>query len=503
MKITRREAIKLGLLGSSTLLSPLGFPDIALAQFSPQIQPFQLPFRVPPVLKPVRSDQTTDYYEITMQKSQVEILPGRSTPIWGYNGITPGPTIRQRGGKRSEGGRGSVVRFINHLDINTVIHLHGMASLPQYDGYAEDFIPPNHYKDYIYPNDRAATLWYHDHTVHQTSRNVYMGLAGMYIVEDQLERDLPLPKGDYDVPLIIQDKIFATNGSLIFDDRGQKGVYGDVVLVNGVPWPRMEVANRKYRFRVVNASASRTYQLTLNTGDDLIVIGTDAGLMGAPVPTKNLRIGIAERYEFIIDFSKYPIGTQIELRSPVLPSNIDRDIRTQRIMRFDVVRQESDNSSIPSEPRKFNPLLASSAVRTRTFRFERNGGQWKINGRTWDKTRVDANPGYGDTEIWRLVNTGGSWVHPVHIHLVDSQILDRNGRPPLPYERGWKDVFYVADGETVRIIAKFGPNVGKYMIHCHNIVHEDHDMMTQFQVGQGGFDPLTADPARPLPAPPL
>ena len=503
MKITRREAIKLGLIGGGTFLSPLGFPDLALAQFSPQIQPFQLPFRVPPLLQPVRSDDAPDYDEITMRQANVELLPGRSTRIWGYNGITPGPTIRQRGGKQKDGGRTSVVRFINNLDARKVIHLHGMASLPQYDGYAEDFIPPGYYKDYIYPNDRAATLWYHDHALHETSRNVYMGLAGMYIVQDQIELDLPLPKGDYDVPLIIQDKIFGSDGSLIFDDKGQRGLYGDVILVNGVPWPRMEVANRKYRFRVVNASASRTYHLTLSTGDKLTVIGTDAGLMGAPVETKTLRVGVAERYEFVIDFAKYPLGTRIELQNSASSINVDRDLRSQKITRFEVVRQERDDSAIPNELRKFTPLLASSAVRTRTLRFERNGGQWKINGRTWDKKRVEANPDFGDTEIWTLVNTGGGWVHPVHVHLVDSQILNRNGLPPLPQERGWKDVFFLGESETVRIIARFGPNQGKYMIHCHNIVHEDHDMMTQFEVGKGGFDPITAAPAQPLPAPPL
>lgn len=497
MNMTRREAIKLGLIGSGALLLPFGYPSSALAQFSPQIKRFELPFRVPPVLQPVRSDATTDYYEIAMQKSRVEILPGFSTEIWGYNGITPGPTIRQRRGRQS------VVRFINNLDEEMSIHLHGMASLPQYDGYAEDLIQPGYYKDYIYPNNRASTLWYHDHALHKTSRHVYMGLAGMYIVEDDFEESLLLPRREYEVPLIIQDKLFATDGSLIFDDLGQKGVYGDVILVNGVPWPRMEVASRKYRFRVLNAGASRTCQLALSTGDDLIVIGTDAGLISAPVNTKTLRIGMAERYGFIIDFSKYPVGTKIVLQNFSDSSNVDRDTRTTEIMMFEVVRQESDDSFIPNTLRPVPPIPVSSAVRTRTFRFGRNGGQWKINNQIWDKNRVDGNPGFDTVEIWTLINSGGSWVHPVHIHLVDLQLLDRNGRPPLPYERGWKDVFLVGDSETVRVITRFGPNQGKYMMHCHNIVHEDHDMMTQFEVGAGGPDPIKAAPAKRLPAPPL
>lgn len=251
MKITRRKAIELGLVSGGALLSPFGFPDFALAQLSPQIPRFEMPFRIPPVLPPVRSgltkdingkDVPTDYYEIVMKKSQVDILPGLSSEIWSYNGITPGPTIRQNRDRLS------VVRFINKLDIPTSIHLHGMASDPEYDGYAEDLIPPGYYKDYKYPNNRASTLWYHDHAIHQTSRNVYMGLAGMYIVDDGVEQSLNLPQGEYEIPLIIQDKKFAIDGSLIFDNKGQRGIYGDVMLVNGVPWPRMEVANRKYRF---------------------------------------------------------------------------------------------------------------------------------------------------------------------------------------------------------------------------------------------------------------
>lgn len=511
-RITRREALKLGVFAASgSLLLPIALQrrGYAATAGSPQPTPFQVKLPIPPVLKPVRRDETTDYYQIAMKKSQVEILPGLKTEIWAYNGISPGPTIIQRGGPGALGGRQSVVRFINNLGKPTVVHLHGMASLPQYDGYAEDLVLPGKYKDYIYPNNRAATIWYHDHATHETARNVYMGLAGMYIVQDDVELALPLPKGKYDVPLVIQDKIFAKNGSLIFDDDfdhnnndHHQGLMGDVILVNGAPWPRMEVANRKYRFRVLNASSSRAYKLALNTGDDLIVIGTDSGLMGAPVRTKDLRIAMAERYEFIIDFSKYPIGTQVVLQNRSLPNNIDYD-GTNKIMRFDVVRQERDDSSIPSTLRTFQPILVSSAVRTREWAFEHRDDMWVINGKIWNKNRVDANPNLGDVEIWRFINNARNWFHPVHVHLVDFQILDRNRQPPLPYERGWKDVVYLGEGDDIRVIARFGPHQGKYMIHCHNTVHEDHDMMTQLQVGRGGPDPITTAPAKPLPAPPL
>ena len=496
-RITRREALKLGALasGSSLLLSvALGYRGYTAGIGSPKVKPFTLPFRVPPVLQPVRSDATTDYYELKMCKASIEILPGKQTLIWGYNGIFPGPTIKQRQDRQS------VIRFINDLGTSTSVHLNGMASLPQYDGYAQDLTPPGYYKDYIYPNNRAATMWYHDHAIHETAHNVYMGLAGMYLVQDDLELDLPLPKGDYDVPLFLMDKIFADNGEQIFDDQGKTSLMGDVITVNGVQWPRMEVANRKYRFRLLNGSISRAYNLALSTGDNFIMIGTDGGLMSEPIPTKNFRIAMAERYEFIIDFSKYPLGTQVVLQNLQFPTN-NYD-GTNQIMRFDVVREESDDSSIPSKLRHVEAISTDEAVRFREFRYDWIGGVWTINAKTWEKNRVDGNPQLGDVEIWRLSNNTGGWFHPIHLHLIDCQILDRNGNKPFPYERGWKDVFYVGENESVRVIGKFGPHTGLFMSHCHNAVHEDYDMMNQFQVGQGGSDPMSA-PAQPLPAPPL
>ncbi len=498
-KISRRDALKFGALAGGSLLLPIGLQSRSYAgdAGSPKVAPFSLPFKVPPVLSPVRSDATTDYYQINVNKTQVNILPGRSTEVFSYNGTIPGPTIIQRQGRQS------VVRFINNsIETPTSTHLHGMASLPQYDGYAEDLIAPGQYKDYIYPNNRAATLWYHDHAIHKTAPNVYKGLAAFYLVQDDVEMGLNLPKGAYDVPLLLKDLIFSANGSLVYDDKGESSLMGDVITVNGVPWPRMEVANRKYRFRLLNGSNSRSYRLALSNGGKFTMIGTDAGLMGSPVDVTDFRIGMAERYEFVIDFSKYPVGTKIVLKNLQPPNNINYD-GTDVVMRFDIVRQESDPSSVPSTLRPYNLIPASSAVRTREFRYERTNGLWVINGKTWNVNRFDANPQLNDIEIWRLYNNSGGWFHPIHLHLLDMQLLDRNGNPPFAYERGFKDVFYVGENESLRVIGKFGPNSGAYMSHCHNTVHEDHDMMNQFMVGQGGPNPITTAPAKPLPAPPL
>jgi hypothetical protein len=270
----------------------------------------------------------------------------------------------------------------------------------------------------------------------------------------------------------------------------------------------MEVEPRKYRFRVLNASVSRSYDLALSTGEPLTIIGTDGGLMPHPVQSPNLLIGMAERYEVVIDFAKYKPGTQVVLQNLQPKNNIDHD-STNVVMAFKVGTHVVDprNNEVPMD---LNPnmkvmgLTEADAVRSRNFRFERSDGHWTINGTTWedvvnsDYDLVCANPGYEDIEIWELENPGGGWFHPVHIHLVDFKVLDRNGQPPREWEKGPKDVVYVGENEKVRVIMKFENQRGKYMMHCHNLVHEDHDMMTQFQVGdmdrtQDPHDPIEAD----------
>jgi FtsP/CotA-like multicopper oxidase with cupredoxin domain len=515
--VSRRDMLKMGLFSTAALALPaerVARTQLAITNRIPQSllpAPFTVPFAIPPVLSPVGQDETTDYYVLTQKQVSAQILPGLHTDIWGYNGITPGPTIM------NTQGRAAVVRQINDLpeihpslryNVWTSTHLHGSCSLPEYDGYASDITNPGQFKDYHYPNIQdARTLWYHDHGVHITATNAYMGLAANYILHDPTELALPIPHGKYDVPLTLKDAMFQKDGQLVFDDNSQSGIYGDVILVNGRPWPLMEVEPRKYRFRVLNASVSRSYDLALSTGEPLTVIGTDGGLMPHPKPCGNVRVGMAERYEIVIDFSKYAPGTQVVLQNLQPPNNIDFD-NTDVIMAFKVGSYVSDpsNNEIPQD---LNPnmnvmgLTEADAKISRNFRFERSDGHWTINGTTWedvvnsDYNLVCANPGYGDVEIWELDNPSGGWFHPVHIHLVDFKVLDRNGQAPHPWEEGPKDVVYVGEGEKVRVIMKFENQRGKYMMHCHNLVHEDHDMMTQFQVGDS---PRTSDPHDPIEA---
>jgi spore coat protein A, manganese oxidase len=496
---------------------PIGVYWLMRKDVNPQLEYFQRSLIIPPILSPVRQDATADYYEITVQRNWVELLPGLKTEIWGYNGITPGPTIRQKGGRSPSEHRESVIRFINQLaqdsqgePLSIVTHVHGMASLPQYDGYAMDIIPPGYCKDYRYPNDRAATLWYHDHSMDKTSRNIQMGLAGMYIVEDDYELSLSLPKGEYDIPLMLQNKRIATDGTLFRQKKGQT-LYGEIDLVNGVPWPHSAVANRKYRFRILNASAGRSYQLVLSrsrseiTAESMTVIGNDGGLLSEPVLVKMpeiLRVSSAERYEVVIDFSQYSLGDAVFLHH--VREETDKAGKTELvlrpIMRFDVARTAQDDSEMPRQFRPIHALALTSDLPRRTFTFAREHGKWVINHQGWDHHRLDANPAAGATEIWTFVNPEAGRIHPVHVHLADMQLIERNGVPPRPYERGWKDTFFLGEREILRTIVRFPsrdgqPIQGTYMMHCHNLDHEDNAMMIQFEVGKNGPDPVTTAPA--------
>jgi FtsP/CotA-like multicopper oxidase with cupredoxin domain len=481
-------------------------------------RPFRTGFVRPPILRPDRSRRDrdgvwTDYFTLSETSRRARILPTLSTVMYGYNGITPGPTIKVRRGRRA------VVRVRNQLpdlhptlghESTTSVHLHGSASLPQFDGYASDITGPGWYKDYRYPNFQPArTLWYHDHGVHHTAQNAYAGLYAQYHMHDRAEQEL-LPQGEFDVPLMIGDAAFNARGQLTLGDD-ESGLWGDVILVNGRPWPVMKVKRRIYRFRFLVASISRSYRFQLGNGDPVTMVATDGGLMPKARQVSQWRQASAERYEVLIDFRRYRPGQRVVLRNLSNPNNRDYD-NTDQVMAFDVTdapfsKRDHTWNRLPDTLVNSHVmgLTARDATRTRTLRVEREGGIWTINGRTWEDV-IDsnyellvANPKLNSTEIWELTNPSGGWFHPVHIHLIDFKILSRNGRPPFEFERGPKDVAYVGEGETVRVIMRFGPHRGRYMVHCHNLVHEDSDMMQQFAVG---WNPGQRDPNHPIEAAP-
>ncbi len=520
MGINRRDAIKTGAFAAAAVVTPLGralagspltMNRIASSKLP---TPFSVPFVVPPVAVPVRSDATTDFYRIRMAQQLATILPGLKTPVFAYNGTVPGPTIKARRGRRVVG------RFINQLPTLhptlkytpwTSVHLHGAASLPQYDGYANDISLPGQYKDYVYQNlQTARSIWYHDHGYHHTAENVYSGLLGSYHIEDPAENALGLPRGEFDVQLTIGDAMFNKDGSLLFSLDDHKGMWGDVILVNGRPWPVMKVKRRKYRFRLLTATVSRSFEYFLDNGDAFTIVSTDGGLVPTPITTPAIKHGSAERTDVVIDFAKYRPGQRVVLRNRSPKNNRDF-VNTDRVMAFDVVADAFDPANNGPVPARLAPdtevmnLRPEQAVITRQFELGRRGGQWVINGRTWEDviqsgfTLVEAAPKNGDIEIWKFVNKGGGWFHPMHIHLVDFKVLDRNGKPPAAFEAGPKDVVYVGENEEVRVLTRF-VGAGRYMVHCHNVIHEDHDMMVQYRVVNpaGEPDPL-GTPAIALP----
>jgi spore coat protein A, manganese oxidase len=500
MRMSRQEFLKLGILGAAGLLLPAGTFGIAYARAhaaanlkSPPVDPFAVPLPVPPVLKPARKDATTDYYEVTQRADKAEILPGLETPVWGYEGVFPGPTIEARSG------RTIVIRQKNGLPVPVSTHLHGGVTPPESDGYPTDLVEPEGYKDYVYPNEqRASTHWYHDHRMDFTGPQVWRGLAGFYLIRDDEEDALPLPKGEKDVPVMIADRLFAEDGSFYYPSLDPSlagepgvlgaysdGVLGDTVLVNGAVQPFFEVSNTRYRFRFLNASNARRYRLALDSGRPLVQVGSDGGLLSAPQTLRSMRISPAERFDVVVDFSEYPVGSKVVLK------NLRGKGSTADVMRFDVVRNEKDESEVPAELAPLEELDPFEAAATRSFQFERNmpGAPWVINGKRFDPGRMDARPRLGSTEVWTLdMGFGGlrhpdGVAHPVHPHLIRFRVLDRNGEKPFPEDAGWKDtVDLLLPHEKVRVAARFSGYRGRYAFHCHNLEHEDMRMMGNFEV---------------------
>jgi spore coat protein A len=469
-------------------------------------QPFIRPLPIPPILAPTRTDTTTDYYDLVQRVASAEILSDVKTQIWGYNGIFPGPTIISRSGRRT------VVTHHNELPVPVVVHLHGGHTPPEHDGYPTDLLYPsnmdmagmtNHQdmagntthgqRDYIYPlRQRAATLWYHDHRMDFTGPSVWRGLAGFHLISDLEEQRLPLPTGDRDLPLMITDRSFDTDGSLLYPSLDQTllttpgvrepygaGVLGDVILVNGVPWPIAEVSAVRYRLRLLNASNARRYRLALEpappNGQALVQIGTDGGLLERPIAHDAIEIAPAQRFDVIVDFGRYQPGQVVTLR------NEFGDGGTTYVMRFRVTDRASDGSSIPDQLSTPTVLAARDAVVTRTLRFRHDEVHgvpgWTINGLPFDPGHSFAQPRLGSTEVWRLMT---DFHHPIHLHLGHFQVLSRGIGQPGAYDSGWKDTIDLRPAEEATIIVTFDDYTGRYVFHCHNLEHEDMAMMGNF-----------------------
>jgi bilirubin oxidase len=366
---------------------------------------------------------------------------------------------------------------------------------------AADELAIGQFKDYYYPNNEGArSIWYHDHAEHHTSSDVYEGQAGVYVVYDPAQEEaLGLPCGKYDIPLAISDKTYQDNGQLMTFEDEELNFLGEFIQVNEQPWPFLEVEPRKYRFRVYDMSVSRPYDLYFVDEDgnwlDFQVIASDSGYFGHPVQTNDLTIAMGERYEIVVDFSGVR-GQNITLANKMQNPTIEDFENTDKIMRFvvgDKITDSNDNGPVPDvlNPDLEFPKKENQTQVDQVFNFQMGGNAnnatWTINGAVFSdpNARVLARPAQGTVELWELRHTGGQGVHPVHVHLVNLQVVSRSGgaRGLLPYETaGLKDTVFLTPGEVVHVLAYFGPWNGLYMFHCHNLVHEDHEMMAAFNV---------------------
>jgi len=517
-------------LGNGTLCANANCPLI--------LEPFVDAMPIPPVAQPVTGQVGgAAHYEMAAMEFMHQVhrdLP--PTRVWGYEASWPGPTIVARQGMPV------TVTWMNELrDIDTglyrtshvlpvdtclhgpdvmtnfasiVTHLHGGAVTQESDGYPEFYFPPGQQAPlYHYPNTQPASLiWYHDHALGITRLNVYMGLAGGYLLRDSTEESLGLPAGDQEVPLVIQDRSFSPDGSLMYHDMWHDHFFGDFMVVNGKVMPYMNVKQGKYRFRVVEGCNSRTLTLALSNGASFQIIGSDTGLLEAPITVTSITLTPGERSDWIVDFSGYPAGTEIVLTNSApspFPGTPGVGV-LPNVMKFIVQGQAGSNPTIPSSLVDIDFMLEADAVIERTQELRKmpdihcpshTDGMWTIDGLTWEE--ITERPRVGDIEVWAWRNRSGI-IHPMHMHLVAFQVLDRQAFdsatglpigpvfPPNPEERGWKDTVQATPGQITRVITRFEGTPGIFPYHCHILEHEDHEMMRQFELiprcGSADFD---------------
>jgi FtsP/CotA-like multicopper oxidase with cupredoxin domain len=456
---------------------------------------------------------------IPIREADVSVLPGEKTRMWTYDGTFPGPTIRRPAGQRTQ------VTFDHQLPAKAgelTVHLHGGHNTSADDGQpggltkdqprafycqvAPDLSPkasgndllisPGEQRTYDYSlledggPERAAFQWYHDHRLERTGRNVWKGLAGMWILDDEVDSSLPLPTGERDIPLMIVDRSFDKNNQLT-DPFGahahapNDGISGKYALVNGVNHPHHDVSATRHRLRILNASNFTIYDLELSNGQPMIQIATESGLMPRPVKRKRIRLGPAERVEVIVDF-KHAAKSKVELISRSHgKSGIAQHIFDGPLMQFRVGKRASDSSAIPAALRPLPDWVkAASPNPEHSWDISISGGliaTWLINGKTFDPAQVDATPRLDSTVTWQLRNQTGV-THVMHIHATDWYMLSRNGKAPKPYENCLKESFVLEPDDVVVVAGHFSDYTGKYVVHCHMLDHEDHGLMSQFEV---------------------
>lgn len=464
---------------------------------------------------PVNRALHLPYYRIPMREIECKIhrdLP--PTRMWGFGSSSPGPTFETRSGE------GLIVEWVNALpskhflpidhtlhgaepdkpEVRSVIHLHGGKTPPESDGYPEDWCVPGKSIVCHYPNRQdAGMLFYHDHAMGINRLNIYAGLQGLFFVRDDVEDALNLPRGKYEVPLLIYDRFLRPDGQLDYPISGKPEspwvpeVFGNAILVNGKLFPYLEVEPRRYRFRLMNGSNGRFYRFSIGKGSTFHQIATEQGLLPAPVPLQRIVMAPAERIDFVFDFSAHA-GENLLLRSDAFD-----------IMQFRVVRSGTgETSTLPETLRPVSRISESQAITTRRLTLDekmdliQNSMGMLLNNTAWHMP-ITEKPVIDTTEIWEFVNLTDD-AHPIHLHLVRFQILDRRPfdkfdfqdkgivrftGPAIPValsESGWKDTVRADPGMVTRIIVPFEGFTGRYVWHCHVLEHEDNEMMRPYEI---------------------
>ncbi len=441
------------------------------------------------------------WYETRMREGVAEIVPGVKTPILGFDGMFPGPTYKTRVGQAV------VIRYWNDMHEETSVHLHGGHNPSHSDGFPTFFVLPGKARDYYYANtvpmehgkpdmgEAPSTMWYHSHVLDITDHQVVKGLAGFFLTYDDLEVGLinnrVLPNDPYDIPIAIQDRRFNADGSIWFDPLDHDGYMGDVYVLNGKAFPKLNVERKKYRFRFLDGCAARFIELRLSNGQPFLGLGSDSWLYPNAISRDTLLLSPAKRADVVIDFTNAPdelflenILVQESGRGPAGKLN-DRvhQIPGVPILKFVVQgpKQPSNASVTVGTPlRPHVPILESEIVTTRKFSFHRSKGAWQINGQFYNPDRADATPTLDTAERWILENPSGGWWHPIHIHLESHQLVSIDGvKPPLE-DQFKSDTTILGAGSTAEIFMKFRTFKGPFSFHCHNNAHEDMRMMFNF-----------------------
>jgi spore coat protein A len=445
------------------------------------------------------------------QKIHRDLPPTR---MWGFNGNSPGPIFETRSGE------GLLVEWQNRLpehhflpidhtlcgaepdkpEVRCAIHLHGGRTPPGSDGYPESWVIPGKSILCHYPNKQdAALLFYHDHTMGINRLNIYAGLQGLYVIRDEREDALNLPKGRYEIPLMLCDRFLRADGQLEYPTSGDPKspwvpeVYSNVMLANGKLFPYLDVEPRRYRLRVMNGSNARFFRVSFGDLFEMQQIGSDQGLLAAALKTKRALLAPGERVDIVFDFSAHA-GKNVILRSDSF------DIMQFRVSSSAV----NDTSVLPTTLRTIERIPESRAVKTRRLTLDeamdkvQQSMGMKLNNTPWHAP-VTEKPVINTTEIWELVNLTED-THPIHLHLVRFQLLDRRplavfdymdkgtmhytgaAIPPLPEESGWKDTIRCERGHVTRIIVPFAGYTGRYVWHCHILEHEDNEMMRPYEI---------------------